>query len=430
MGTIYLMLHLFIVTSFTIVVTSSVGEFDSKLTGSEAVTERDDEHTLYGSGGFIKCTSDELVQPISTQEVSDLLQKLNADGKPFKVLATRRGRHTRNSRSPTAQADTGGRHDGANLADAAVRNGMSVSVGVLPVYGNLTVGGIISACAHGTGAGVDSSLGDIVIGLKWVNGRGNIISSKMDNDNGLQEIRELVGGLGALEVITEVTFQLLPPGALAQVETWQGDDSDFAADVKHQLESSTPHIPYFWRPDLGYYKAFHFKPLQPGDVPINPYHPNGRSAMLMAGPQEFAMAMQAHMRDYTLDYDDSDVKSVIKAEEEERQKHLNGRYGEGKVKLCLNPGLFWFRFGKGSKNLLATWAGHEEPVLYAMSTFFASSYVPHLLPKMDHISETSSSWRSASTRPGHITARTLIAHLLIPSVICGIVSLRRTLPSF
>ncbi|KAL2653333.1 hypothetical protein R1flu_021461 [Riccia fluitans] len=45
-----------------------------------------------------------------------------------------------------------------------------------------------------------------------------------------------------------------------------------------------------------------------------------------------------------------DVKSFIKAEEEERQKHLDRRYGAGKVKVCTSPGAFWFRFGKGSKN--------------------------------------------------------------------------------
>ncbi|KAL3685124.1 hypothetical protein R1sor_003146 [Riccia sorocarpa] len=492
-------------------ITSALGEtaFDSKLTGSEAVTEKDDAHTLYGGAGFIKCTSDKLVEPVGTQEVSELLQKLNADGRPFKVRATRRGRHTPNrfacagkggsAKSPTGENFEVNHVDDTtysvtillhlmnrvvavdhqrhrltveagmtmqNLADAAVRNGMSVPVGVLPVYGNLTVGGVISASAHGTGAGVDSSLGQIVVGLKWVNGKGDVITSEVDDEKGVQEIRALVGGLGALGIITEVTFRLLPAGALAQVETWEGDDSNFAADVKHQLETSTPHILYFWRPDLGSYKAFHFKPLKTGDVPIHPYHPNGRSAMLMAGPQEFAMAMKVHMRDYTLDFDDSspksdvlnaqgcalsasimdipvfhdgdkilqnatipssyamiaeecdpyciwdlgyfgstvedteftiklsdvddwvkDVKSVIKAEEEERQKLLDRRYGVGKVKPCLNPGFFWFRFGTGSKNLLATTAGHDEPVLYAMSTFFASSYVTHLPPKMDHISE-------------------------------------------
>ncbi|KAL3685135.1 hypothetical protein R1sor_003157 [Riccia sorocarpa] len=483
--------------------------FDSKLIGSEAVTEKDDAHTLYGSAGFIKCTSDKLVEPVSTQEISELLQELNADGRSFKVRATRRGRHTPNrfacagkggsAKSPTGEnfevnhvdettysvtillhlmnrvvAVDHGRHrltvesgmTMENLADAAVRNGMSVPVGVLPVYGNLTVGGVISASAHGTGAGVDNSLGDIVVGLKWVNGKGDVISSELDDKKGVQEIRALVGGLGALGIITEVTFQLLPAGALAQVETWEGNDSDFAAEVKHQLETSTPHILYFWRPDLGSYKALHFKPLKTGDVPIHPYHPNGRSAMVMASPKRAAMATNVHLRDHTLDFDESsprsdvlnaegcalsssvmnipvfhdgdmilqnatipssyamiaeecdpycswdlsyygataedneftiklsdvddwvkDVKSVIKAEEEERQKVLDRRYGVGKVKLCLNPGHFWLRFGKGSKNLLATTAGHDEPVVYAMSTFFASGYVTHLPPKMDHISQ-------------------------------------------
>ncbi|KAL3685133.1 hypothetical protein R1sor_003155 [Riccia sorocarpa] len=492
-------------------ISSASGEkgYNSKLIGSEAVTEKDDAQTLYASAGFLKCKSDKLVEPVSTQEISELLQKLNADGRPFKVRATRRGRHTPNrfacagkggsAKSPTGEnfevtnvddttysvtillhlmnrvvAVDHGRHrltveagmTMQNLADAAVSNGMSVPVGVLPVYGNLTVGGVISTSAHGTGAGVDSTLGDIVVGLKWVNGKGDVITSEVDDEKGVQEVRALVGGLGALGIITEVTFQLLPAGALTQIETWEREDSNFAADVKHQLQTSTPHILYFWRPDLGAYKAFHFKPLKTGDVPIHPYHPNGRNAIFMASPKEAAMAVNAHMRDYTLDFDDSgpksdvlnaqgcalsaafmnipafhdgdiilqnatipssyamiaeecapycswdlsyfgatgedneftiklsdiddfvkDVKSVIKAEEEERQKVLDRRYGDGKVKLCLNPGMFWFRFGKGSKSLLATTAGHGEPVLYVTSAFFASGYATHLPPKIDHINE-------------------------------------------
>ncbi|KAL3685125.1 hypothetical protein R1sor_003147 [Riccia sorocarpa] len=494
---------------FSVISASAKTGFDGMLIGSEAVTEKDDAHTLYGGAGFIKCTSDKLVEPVSTQDISELLLKLNAGGSRFKVRATRRGRHTPNrfvcagkggsAKSPTGEnsevnhvdnttysvtillhlmnrlvAVDHGRHrltveagmTMQNLADAAVSNGMSVPVGVLPVYGNLTVGGVISASAHGSGAGVDSSLGDIVVGLKWVNGKGDVITSEVDDEKGVQEIRALVGGLGALGIITEVTLRLLPAGALAQVETWEGDDSNFAADVKHQLETSTPHIIYLWRPDLESYKAFHFKPLKTGDVPIHPYHPNGRSAMLIPCPQEAALATNVHLRDNTLDFDDSgpnsdvvnaqgcalsassldvpifhdgdmilqnatipssyamiaeectpycswdlsyvgattedteftiklgdiddwvkDVKSVIKAEEAERQKHLDRRYGVGKVKLCLTPGYFWFRFGKGSKNLLATTAGHDEPVLYAMSSFFASAYFTHLPPKMDHISQ-------------------------------------------
>ncbi|KAL3685134.1 hypothetical protein R1sor_003156 [Riccia sorocarpa] len=504
-----IMLPWLLLAVFSISIASGEAAYDSKLTGSEALTEKDDAHTLYGSTGFIKCTSHELVEPVSTQEISVLLQKLNADGRPFKVRATRRGRHTPNrfpcpgkggsAKSPTGEnfgknhvddttysvtillhlmnrlvAVDHGQHRLTveagmtlqDLAGATVRNGMSVPVGVLSVYGNLTVGGVISASAHGTGAGVDSSLGDIVVGLKWVNGKGDVITSEMEDEKGLQEIRALVGGLGALGVITEVTFQLLPPGALVQVETWQGDDSNLAADIRHQLDSSTPHIIFFWRPDLGSYKSVHLKPLKTGDVPIHPYHPNGRSALVVAAPEEVAEAMNVHMRDYTLDFDDSgpesdvlnaqgcalsdsvmnipiflegdvilenatipssyamlseecepnciwdhsyfggteedveftiklsdvddwvkDVKSVIKAEEEERQRLLDRRYGVGKVKLCLNPGFFWFRFGRGSKNLLATTTGHVEPVVYFMSVFHVSSYVTDLPPKMDHISE-------------------------------------------
>ncbi|KAL3685123.1 hypothetical protein R1sor_003145 [Riccia sorocarpa] len=155
MGTLHIKLMQLLALLALFSITSALGKtgFDSKLIASEVVTEKDNSHTLYGTAGFIKCTSDKLVEPVGTQDISELLQKLNADGRPFKVRATRRGRHTPNR---FACAGKGG--SAKSPTDAAVRNGMSVPVGVLPVYGNLTVGGVISSSAHGTGAGVDSSL--------------------------------------------------------------------------------------------------------------------------------------------------------------------------------------------------------------------------------------------------------------------------------
>ncbi|KAG6554031.1 hypothetical protein Mapa_004951 [Marchantia paleacea] len=353
-----------------------------------------------------------------------------------------------------------------NLADAAVRNGMSVPVGVFPVYGNLTLSGLIASSAHGTGAGVASSLGDILTGMKWVDGTGAIIASDVADETGLAEIRAHIGGLGLLGVITELTFQLLPAGSLAQVESWWRDDSNFAADIREQLKSSTPHILFSWRPDLHYYKAYHYKPLEEGDTPRHPYRPNGRGGLLEPVPQQTATEMKEHMAAYTADFDESgpesdflnargctlsdimmnvsafidgstflhnatipssyamianecspyclwelkyhastvednelhiglnqledwvdEVRGIIKAEEQERQEQLDRRYGKGKVSLCLPPGFFWVRFGRGSQNLLATTAGFEEPVLYFMTTFSASAYNSYLPTKIDHILE-------------------------------------------
>lgn len=58
-------------------------------------------------------------------------------------------------------------------------NGMVVFVGVLFMYGNLIVGGVIMVLVYGFGLGIVSSLGDLVMKIKWVNVKGEIIVSDL-----------------------------------------------------------------------------------------------------------------------------------------------------------------------------------------------------------------------------------------------------------
>ncbi|CAM6121955.1 unnamed protein product [Calypogeia fissa] len=480
-------------------------------TASEIFTESDDSHNLYAGGGTRKCHSDEHLEPDSTQAVSSILHNFNVDNHqyPLKIRASHRGFHCTNGfvcpgetydaklvkaqnkalnskkissilsvtlllhrMNSVVEAD----HESHqltveagmtlhNLADAAVRNGMSIPVGVLPVYGNLTVGGVLATSAHGTGAGVDSSLGDLVTSIKWVNAKGDIITSNIADEKGRFEIRGLLGGIGLLGIMCEVTFRFLPAGSLAQVEIWTKEDSTIAADVKHQLQAYTPHILYFWRPDLGFYRAHFYKPLEAGDVPVHPYYPRGRSAMLIPPPPSSARQYWENLAAFQADIDESgpnsdllnaaicdmseglkqlpiftdgegaivenatipttyamiseecsptcmfshkyfgattedlewairlsdleewvkDVKAIVKGEEEERQKQLDRRYGKGKVRACMTPGLFWLRFGKPNDNFLAISTGMDEPVVHAMMLFFTSVLVPNFPPKNDHI---------------------------------------------
>jgi L-gulonolactone oxidase len=48
------------------------------------------------------------------------------------------------------------------LALAAEAHDMSVPAGALPLYGNLTVGGVVLTSAHGTAYRTTSSLGDLL----------------------------------------------------------------------------------------------------------------------------------------------------------------------------------------------------------------------------------------------------------------------------
>lgn len=147
------------------------------------------------------------------------------------------------------------------LAVAAEENGMSVLAGVFPIYGNLTVGGVILASAHGTGLGTTSSLGDLVRKVKWVNGKGDIIVSDSATEVGALEVNALVGGLGLLGIVTEITLQLQPPSRTV-VETRDNlDDTHIVSDLKRMLKEETPHIMVVWRPDFGTFRAIMYTQL-------------------------------------------------------------------------------------------------------------------------------------------------------------------------
>ena len=99
---------------------------------------------------------------------------------------------------------------------------MTVPSHVLPKYGSLTISGAIATSAHGSAAHPVSSLGHLVRGVRWVNGKGEILLSNADTESGRNEIAALVGGMGLLGVITEFTFQLEPGLSLTMVETRNG----------------------------------------------------------------------------------------------------------------------------------------------------------------------------------------------------------------
>ena len=143
-----------------------------------------------------------------------------------------------------------------DLAEAAEANGLSVRACAFSVYGNLTVGGVILASAHGSGLGTFTSLGSLVTKVKWVNGKGEILLSDSATEAGAEEVKALVGGLGLLGIATEFTLQLEPPSRTVLESRSNLDDAHIVADVSKMLEEETSHVILLWRPDLGTYRAF------------------------------------------------------------------------------------------------------------------------------------------------------------------------------
>ncbi|KAG0620399.1 hypothetical protein M758_4G213200 [Ceratodon purpureus] len=300
---------------------------------SEALSQRDGATTRYSADGWLKCVSDLHITPTSTEEISELIKLHTSGDKPVKIRASRRGYHsTAGFGCPGERGSTKLEYDADailkimekasevegvtsitmllhsmnhvvsvdaehhqltveagmtlfDLADAAEANNMSVLAGAFSIYGNLTVGGVISTSAHGSGLGTTCSLGDLVTKMKWVNAKGDIIVSDAQTEQGAMEVRALVGGLGLLGIITEFTLQLQPP-SLTVVESRNDlDDSHIVPELKAMLTLETPHIISHWRPDLGMYRATLFTHVGSADaLPASapPFDPNARTVYMAA----------------------------------------------------------------------------------------------------------------------------------------------------
>lgn len=292
---------------------------------SEALSHSDSATTLYSSDNYLKCTSTQHLTPTSTSEVSELIQRYTSLHDNLKIRATRRGFHSsagfvcsgrRESSKPEFRDTSLESHESLEspavsvtmlmhrlnrvvgvdsekfrvtveagmtlleLVNAAEANDMSVPAGALSIYGNLTVGGVILASAHGSGLGTISCLGDLVTAVKWVNAKGEIIVSDLETEQGAKEVRAFVGGLGLLGVATEFTLQL-QPNSRTIVETRLGlSDENIAEDLVRTMKTETPHVIAFWRPDFGTYKSVMFKQVKEGDEDAPTFYPEGKIAYL------------------------------------------------------------------------------------------------------------------------------------------------------
>ena len=345
---------------------SSVLTAQSKSTSvSEAFSHFDTATTLYSSDNYLKCIFDHHIIPTSTEEVIELVKILHSATPPVKIRATRRGFHSSagfvcpGQRASTKKEFHANLDDGSllppsitvllhrlnnvihvdanrhtltvgagmtlfNLLDAAEVHNMSIRAGALPIYGNLTVSGVILASAHGSGLGTISSLGDLVTKVKWVNGKGEILVSDTATEAGAEEVKALVGGLGLLGIVTEFTLQL-EPSSRTVVETRNNlDDTHIVADVSKMLEEETPHVIVHWRPDDGKYRAVMWRQQQqvmedeelalPHRNPV--FYPNGRIVYFNAVEKEVVEWWSEHLAAWEADMmEESEISDDLNASE-------------------------------------------------------------------------------------------------------------------
>ena len=330
---------------------------------SEAFSHFDTATTLYSSDNYLKCIFDHHIIPTSTEEVTKLVKILHSATPLVKIRATRRGFHSSagfvcpGPRASTKKEFHANLVDGSlppsitmllhrlnnvikvdanrhmltvgagmtlfNLLDAAELHNMSIRAGALPIYGNLTVSGVILASAHGSGLGTISSLGDLVTKVKWVNGKGEILVSDTATEPGAEEVKALVGGLGLLGIVIEFTLQL-EPRSRTVVETRNNlDDMNIVADVTTMLEEETPHVIVHWRPDDGKYRAVIWRRQQqqvmddeelalPNRNPV--FYPNGRIVYFNAVEKEVVESWSEHLAAWEADMmEESEISDDLNA---------------------------------------------------------------------------------------------------------------------
>jgi FAD-linked oxidoreductase len=106
-----------------------------------------------------------------------------------------------------------------------------------------TLAGAISTGTHGTG-GVAASLAAQVVGLELVTGTGELLTATAEENPDVLEVARI--GLGALGILTTVTFRVEPLFLLEAVE--QPMSWDEGLDSFDEMTDTADHVDMYWFP--------------------------------------------------------------------------------------------------------------------------------------------------------------------------------------
>jgi FAD/FMN-containing dehydrogenase len=236
--------------------------------------------SVRGAYGYVHCFADRVVEPYGTDDVTSALKEASgaaaAAGLQLKVRVSQALFHSSAAFTCPGQDAplVGGRAKGEGgkfavlisqskmkkvlasdavsktlrvspgiqlweLAEAATSAGLSLPVGALPVFGGLTLGGVIAAGAHGMGdgAGRASAPIDFVVEIVWVDAAGTRRVARP----GDEEWNAFYGGLGLIGVMTEILVQLEPESHTKISTKLKIPDDNMVQDVSRILEQVGGH---------------------------------------------------------------------------------------------------------------------------------------------------------------------------------------------
>ena len=130
-------------------------------------------------------------------------------------------------------------------------------------------------------------------------------------------MRALVGGLGLLGIVAEVTLQLQPYSRSIVEVRKDLKDTNIVDDLKKMIKHETPAVIAFWRPDFGTYKSVLWTQVNESEynaAKMPKFYPNGSIELFTAVDDHLANTVKEVMAAWENDAkDESPSANVLNA---------------------------------------------------------------------------------------------------------------------
>lgn len=124
--------------------------------------------------------------------------------------------------------------------------------------GNATIGGVVAAGLSGPARPYLGSVRDYVLGVSFIDGRGiayEMGGQVMKNVAGYDVSRLLVGSLGELGLICDVSFKVLPRDEVSATFVWPASAAEAVGDFQRHRRNGLPISASAWVSGLAYIRV-------------------------------------------------------------------------------------------------------------------------------------------------------------------------------